>query len=181
MRVSEEGERLVIQEGRLSIFWCAFMIVFSTFCIGGILTDGYAKGVHRLESLGDLFIILFLVVIAAFAGAYLLICFGYRIVLDEDGVREERLLPIKRCRSFSWADIKDIGCSFSASYKGRRVYLLYFATFQVTNQTEKTKNVNSDCISISLQSREVDKKFTRLIVPFCNRYSKVKPFLPPTN
>jgi len=115
--------------------------------------------------------------IALAVGAWLIIVnHGYRIVIDETGVRETRSFFKKKCAYLAWSDIQDWGyCRFDETPKG--MYVLYFSKEPLGMENGR-KTVDKRCICIVDDFSHVQTKMDSTVIPFCGPFSPVWPFRP---
>ena len=182
MRCKQEFDRLVIKNGWGTILSFVFITLFFSFSVVLILTDGLTQKLSQPKSLGELGLVFFSLLIAFFGAWGLLTLAGYEIIIDSEGVRESRLLPIGKRRSFQWAGIGDWGYTFLGSQRVNRyaredVYVLYFADIKLPMQEKNCaeKKVDRECIQLSVSTKQI-RKFYPVIREYCRHYTNVDPF-----
>ena len=182
MRCKQEFDRLVIKNGWGTIVSFVFITLFFSFSVVLVLTDGLTQKLSQPKSLGELGLVVFSLLFV-FLGAWgMLSLAGYEIIIDSEGVRERRTLPIGRRRSFQWAGIGDWGYTFLGSQKVNKyarhdVYVLYFADIKLPMQEKNRmeKKVDRECIQFSVSTEQI-KQFYPVIREYCCHYTNVEPF-----
>ena len=115
--------------------------------------------------------------IALAVGAWILtVNLGYKIVIDEQGVRETRVFLKKKCATLAWSDIQDWGyCRYDDTPKG--LYVLYFSDKPLGLENGK-KEIDKGCICLVDEFHRVQTQMDSSIIPFCGSFSPVWPFRP---
>ena len=115
--------------------------------------------------------------IAIVVAAWILIVnLGYKIVIDENGVREERTFFKKKCASLAWTAIQDWGyCRHEEASKG--MYVLYFSDKPLGLENGR-KDIDKGCICLVDEFHRVQTQMDSTIIPFCGAFSPVWPFRP---
>ena len=182
MRCKQEFDRLIIKNGRGTIASFVFITLFFSFSVVLILTDGLTQKLSQPKSLGELGLVFFSLLFVFFCAWGLLELAGYEIIIDSEGVRESRLLPIGKRRSFQWAGIGDWGYTFVGIQRGRYmrqrdIYVLYFADIKLPMQEKNCmeKKVDGECIQLSVSTKQI-RKFYPVIREYSRHYTNVEPF-----
>ena len=117
--------------------------------------------------------------VAIIIGAWILVVnLGYKIVIDEAGVREDRVFLKKSCALLTWTEIQDWGyCRFDETPKG--MYVLYFSNEPLGVENGK-KVIGKKCICLVDDYSHIQTKMDTTIIPFCGAFSPVWPFRPNT-
>ncbi len=181
MRCKQEFDRIVIKRGWGTILSFLFIILFFSFSVVLVLTDGLTEQFSQPKSMGELGVVVFSLLVAVFGAWGLLSLAGYEIIIDSEGVRESSLFPIGKRRSFQWAGIGDWGYTFVGIQRGRYtrrdVYVIYFADIklpmQETNCVEK--KVDGECIQLSVGAEQIRQLYP-VIREYCRHHTNVAPF-----
>ena len=182
MRCKQEFDRIVIKSGWETILLFLFIILFFSFSVVLVLTDGLTEQFSQPKSMGELGMVFFSLLVALFGAWGVVLFAGYEIIIDSEGVREKRIFPVGRRASFQWAEIGDWGYTFLGSqrvkkYARRDVYVLYFADvklpMQETNCVEK--KVDGECIQLSVGAEQI-RQFYPVIREYCRHHTNVAPF-----
>ncbi len=182
MCYEQEKDRLVIKVGQSSMPIWIWLGTFSAiaFIIGVI---GLFMGRSQPRTLGEAFM-WFLIFgatafLLVFSGLLLIRSIGYQIVIDSEGVREERKFFKNRCRALLWKEITDWGCTYSPAHYGRynykAHYWFYFSDI-VLPEDLLSKKVDKKCIWIDVLGEKELGEIYPVIMSFCKQKTKVFPY-----
>ena len=182
MRCKQEFDRIVIKRGWGTVLSFLVMILFFSYSVVLILTDGLNEPLSQPKSLGELGAVLFCLLLTFFGVWGVVVFAGYEIIIDSEGVREKRTIPIGRRASFQWLEIGDWGYTFLGSqrvnkYARRDVYVLYFADIKLPKQEKNCmeKKVDRECIQFTVSAEQI-KEFYPVIRKYCSQYTNIEPF-----
>ena len=173
MRCKQEGEKMIlIPKSGFKINRIAKLLII--FCI---LTMICLSLPLNSDNLPIFIAVAILWGMAIVLGVWMLVTnLGYRIVIDETGVREERVFLKKKCLSLSWNQIQDWGYS-RFDQKSKSAYVLYFSDLPLSSDNGR-KAVTKNCIRLVGEYRQIQTQMDTAVIPFCGGFSPVWPFRP---
>ena len=183
MNFQQENDRLVIKVGQSSMPLWIWLGTFSAISFMMVIIGLLLGSFSQPRTLGEAFkwflifgVIAFLLVLS---GAKLLWSIGYQIVIDSEGVREERKFFKKRCRVLRWKEITDWGCTYSPAHYGRynykAHYWFYFSDI-VLPEDLLSKKVDKKCIWIDVLGEKELGEIYPAIMSFCKQKTKILPY-----
>ena len=97
-----------------------------------------------------------------------------KITIDSKGISCKSLF--KR-QYIEWTDVKDYGISYTGETRYRdSTYYFYFAESLKPTQSDVSKKMDVNTMKIFLFKKDRDR-IEKEIIPFCQQYSKVSPFI----
>ena len=173
MRCERERNAVILRENKGLNFALIILAVMFPLLFGFVsstLTD---------ENIGyQIFVFFFFVVYETAAIIAFLTRFDRVVIIDEVGVREERRFLKKRCRKFSWDEIKDWGWSGSY-YTVKRGFYIYFSPTRLPT-VRNFKKLNRLCLTMAFTNydqRDIDAEQT--VIPYCERFANVPVYRSP--
>lgn len=182
MRYRQEGDRLVIKEGQRALPLSIWIGVLSTFFLLFMVFALITGAIPQPRTLGELF--KFLIYLIASIGLMIFsVCTfirstGYQIVIDSEGVREERRFLKNRCRELCWKEIADWGCTYSPVnyYRSHKRHYWFYFSDVVLPEDLLSKKVDKECIWVdALGEKELEELYP-VIMQFCKQKTKVFPY-----
>ena len=135
-------------------------------------------------------ILLFFASLMLFAGGILwfLCTLGYRIEIDENGVREFRVFPHRTKRFLSWKDVKAWGFTYQGKnikpnlFLPHEIFYFYFSPHSLSShdQFAGEKRLDPDCIMCQCSKWQLKRKILPVIVPLGKRFTSVPFFVTPS-
>ena len=173
MRCERKGEKMILTPkspfkinriAKLLIIFCSLTMISLSLPMSG-------KNLPVYVAVGAAWLI------AIVVGVWILaVNLGYIIVIDEMGVREERVFFKKRCASILWKEVRDWGyCRFDETPKG--IYVLYFSDQPLELENGK-KVMGKGCICLVDDFSHIQTQMDAVVIPFCGAFSPVWPFRP---
>ena len=155
--------------------------------LGGVLfADSISKGVTDNATQN---ILLFFVSLILLAGGILgfLCMLGYRIEIDENGVREFRVFPHRTKRFLPWKDVKAWGFTYQGTTYRKysmknEIYFFYFSPDPLPSHDRFAgeKRLDPDCIMCQCSKWQLKRKILPVIVPLGKRFTSVPFFVTPS-
>ena len=125
MRCKKVDEKFIIKHDLSLCIVSVFLVLLSSFVFVLVSTDGFEQSIRQPREWKLFIFSIFLFL----TGIFLLIFYsGYKIVIDFNGVREQRLIPIIPNRFYGWNEINKWGISyaFTQSKSKTTFYMLFF-------------------------------------------------------
>ena len=183
MNVQQENDRLVFKFGKSSMPLWVWLGAFSAiaFIIGviGLFMGAFSQPQTIGEAFKGFLIFGATAFLLILSGAHLLRSIGYQIVIDSEGVREERKFFKKRCRALRWKEITDWGCTYSPAHYGRyhykAHYWFYFSDI-VLPEDLLSKKVDKKSIWIDVLGEKELGELYPVMMSFCKQKTKILPY-----
>ena len=168
---TEDGYRLKQNPGALSIFmaFLSFMLLRVGFGWVRMIMEETDRDV-----IGIVFIAVWLLIgLSVLVFGMLRKLFSY-VEISSEGITYTDWFKKK---NILWCELKDYGISFEGRSKGVNNYTLFFSDEILPEKNMNKKKLKGVAIKLDMVQVDYAGIYTKLI-PYCNRYTGLKPFLP---
>lgn len=178
----------VIELRKMSTYTIMGVIATAFTCVGLFLIYTLLKDESGYISVAgytavDWFGLGFLIVwtsFTSFASVKTLVdSWGYKIVIDSEGVRESYRLFSQRAKTICWKDIQDYGVFYNGKLKNGGemydMYAVYFSPHVLVAQNAYKKKLTKETIWINIPREEVQNVAENTVFPFCQQYLSFGP------
>jgi hypothetical protein len=176
MRCKKVDEKLIIKHDLSLCIVSVFLVLLSSFVFVLVSTDGFEQSIRQPQDYDEWKLFIFSIFLFL-TGIFLLIFYsGYKIVIDFNGVREQRLIPIIPNRFYGWNEINKWGISyaFTQSKSKTTFYMLFFSAER--RDKKNGGRVKKGTVKINFRKEQLNGDAVKDTVRFCECYAKT-PFL----
>lgn len=185
MQCKEKDNRLILRpmaETALVGIAATFFVLIGIFLLVSLFWQENgtlsAAGFLAADWFGVGFIVVWTMVAGWMAYTALYGKIRYRIVIDQDGIREEGVW-LRKGKALRWAEIRDYGYYFAGNYNinGRTggLYKLYFSPAILESRNAYRKKPDRGMIQLDIDGRELKEVVEEMVFPFCRQYRSFPP------
>ncbi len=175
MKIKKTENSIVL--GGNELFSAISAVALFFVCVGiRLIFSMLPQGQEHADA--DLFGLCFIAVwtcLAAWMALYGINQARTELVLDEDGAEVRSLLRTQRLR---WNQIREYGLSYEGvANHDDNGYEFYFAEEPQQEKNEYSRKLEKQVLRFMVIGEEYEQ-VVKEVLPFCDRYARVKPFIP---